>query len=41
MSADGGKTWTNIDKLNWNAVQAKGKKAVWAVGASGLVAVMK
>ncbi|MEQ1605479.1 MAG: glycosyl hydrolase [Pyrinomonadaceae bacterium] len=41
MSTDGGKTWTNIDKLNWNAVQAKGKKAVWAVGASGLVAVMK
>ncbi len=41
MSVDGGKTWTNIDKLNWNAVQAKGKKAIWAVGASGLVAVMK
>ena len=41
MSTDGGKTWTNIDKLNYNSVQAKGKKAVWAVGASGLVAVMK
>ena len=38
MSTDGGKTWTNIDKLNYNAVQAKGKKAVWAVGVSGLVA---
>ncbi len=38
ISADGGKTWKNIDAENYNAVQAKGKKAVWAVGANGLVA---
>jgi len=41
MSVDGGKTWTNIDKINYNSVQAKGKKAVWAVGATGYVAAMK
>ncbi len=38
LSTDGGKTWTNLDKENYNAVQAKGKNAVWAVGANGLVA---
>ena len=38
MSVDGGKTWTNLDKVNYNAVQAKGKKAVWAVGPTGYVA---
>jgi photosystem II stability/assembly factor-like uncharacterized protein len=38
ISNDGGKTWTNLDKENYNAVQAKGKNAVWAVGANGLVA---
>lgn len=38
VSYDGGKTWKNLDKENYNAVQAKGKKAVWAVGANGLVA---
>lgn len=41
ISADGGKTWTNIDTVNYNAVQAKGRKAVWAVGPAGYVAVMK
>ncbi len=41
ISTDGGKTWRNIDKINYNAVQAKGNKAVWAVGASGVVAMMK
>lgn len=41
MSSDGGKTWKNIDSVNYNSVQARGKKAVWAVGASGHVAVMK
>ena len=41
MSTDGGQTWTNLDKINYNAVQAKGKKAIWAVGASGYVATMK
>jgi len=38
LSGDGGKTWRNLDKENYNAVQAKGKNAIWAVGASGLVA---
>ena len=37
LSKDGGKTWTNLDKENYNAVQTKGKKAIWAVGANGLV----
>ncbi len=38
LSTDGGKTWKNLDKENYNAVQAKGKNAIWAVGANGLVA---
>jgi len=38
LSTDGGKTWKNLDKESYNAVAAKGKKAVWAVGAGGLVA---
>jgi hypothetical protein len=38
ISIDGGKTWTNIDKENYNAVQSKGLKSVWVVGANGLVA---
>lgn len=38
ISKDGGKTWRNLDQENYNAVQAKGKNAVWAVGANGLVA---
>lgn len=38
ISTDGGKTWKNLDKENYNAVQAKGKKAIWAVGPRGLVA---
>jgi len=38
FSADGGKTWQNLDKENYNAVAAQGKRAIWAVGASGLVA---
>jgi photosystem II stability/assembly factor-like uncharacterized protein len=42
-SADGGKNWTNFKTPNFsdkdfNAVQAKGKNAIWAVGANGLVA---
>lgn len=40
-SLDGGKTWKNIDKLNYNAVQAKGRNAIWAVGPSGYVAVIE
>ncbi len=38
ISRDGGRTWTNLDRENYNAVAAKGKRAVWAVGANGLVA---
>ncbi|HEY0429911.1 MAG TPA: YCF48-related protein [Pyrinomonadaceae bacterium] len=38
LSTDGGKIWTNLDKENYNAVAARGKNAVWAVGANGLVA---
>jgi len=38
ISRDAGKTWTNLDKENYNAVQAKGRNAIWAVGASGIVA---
>lgn len=37
ISTDGGKTWKNLDKENYNAVRAK-DKIVWAVGADGLVA---
>lgn len=37
LSTDSGKTWKNLDKENYNAVQAKGKNAIWAVGANGLV----
>ncbi len=37
ISYDGGKTWKNLDMENYNAVQSKGKNAVWAVGANGLV----
>lgn len=38
LSTDGGKTWKNLDNENYNAVSAKGKNAIWAVGANGLVA---
>lgn len=37
ISSDGGKTWKNLDKENYNSIAAKGKNAVWAVGANGLV----
>ncbi len=37
ISFDGGKIWKNLDKENYNAVQSKGKNAIWAVGAGGLV----
>ncbi|MFZ1700752.1 MAG: hypothetical protein WBO10_03575 [Pyrinomonadaceae bacterium] len=40
-SLDGGKTWESLDNLNYNSVQAKGKKAIWAVGPKGWVAVLK
>lgn len=38
VSKDGGKTWAEIDKENYNAVQTKGENAIWAVGANGLIA---
>jgi photosystem II stability/assembly factor-like uncharacterized protein len=38
ISNDGGKRWKNLDKENYNSVQSKGKNAIWAVGANGLVA---
>jgi len=41
MSSDGGKTWKNIDKASYNAVQTKGKNVIWAVGDKGMVAKMK
>jgi photosystem II stability/assembly factor-like uncharacterized protein len=41
ISNNGGKTWTKIGKEDLNAVAAKGKKAVWAVGPKGMVAKLK
>ena len=41
ISSDGGKTWTNLDKFDYNALQAYGKRAIWAVGPKGHVAKMK
>ena len=38
LSNDGGRTWKNLDKENYNSVAAKGKNSIWAVGANGLVA---
>lgn len=38
ISIDGGKIWKNLDRENYNAVAAKGEKAVWAVGANGTIA---
>lgn len=38
ISRDVGKTWTNLDKENYNAVDAKGSNSIWAVGANGIVA---
>jgi photosystem II stability/assembly factor-like uncharacterized protein len=41
ISLDGGKTWKKVGNEDLNAVAVKGKKAVWAVGAKGMVAKMK
>lgn len=38
ISTDAGKTWSNLDQINYNAVHAKGKNAVWGVGATGYIA---
>lgn len=41
ISYDRGGKWTRLDKENYNAVQAKGRKAVWAVGPKGLVSKLQ
>ncbi len=38
ISYDGGKTWKNLDKENYNSVAARGKTSIWAVGPKGFVA---
>ncbi len=38
ISKNGGKTWKNLDQESYNAIQSKGKNAIWAIGAKGLVA---
>jgi photosystem II stability/assembly factor-like uncharacterized protein len=38
ISTDGGKSWKNLDRENYNAVAARGRRAVWAVGPKGHVA---
>jgi photosystem II stability/assembly factor-like uncharacterized protein len=38
ISTDGGKTWKNLDKENYNAVQSLGANSTWAVGPQGMVA---
>jgi hypothetical protein len=37
MSTDGGETWRRIGTEDLNAVAARGKNAVWAVGPKGVV----
>ncbi len=37
ISLDGGRTWSKIGSENLNAVAAKGKRSVWAVGPGGSV----
>ena len=41
ISADGGRTWQALDEANYNVVQARGKKAVWAAGPKGLIAKLE
>ena len=41
LSQDRGATWKKIGSEDLNAVAAKGKKAVWAVGAKGIVVKLK
>ncbi|PYS86424.1 MAG: glycosyl hydrolase [Acidobacteria bacterium] len=41
VSSDSGKTWKKIGSEDLNAVAAKGKNAVWAVGPKGMVAKLK
>jgi photosystem II stability/assembly factor-like uncharacterized protein len=37
VTLGGGKTWNRVGKEDLNAVQAKGGRSIWAVGAKGLV----
>lgn len=41
LTTDGGETWKKIGEENLNAVAAKGKKSVWAVGPKGMVVKLK
>ncbi len=41
ISRDGGKTWRSVGSEDLNAVAARGKRSVWAVGPKGLVVRMK
>ncbi len=41
LSTNGGRTWKKIGSENLNAVAARNKNSVWAVGAGGLVVKMK
>lgn len=41
ITRNGGKSWKQIDKGDYNSVQAQGKKAVWAVGPNGTVSRLK
>jgi photosystem II stability/assembly factor-like uncharacterized protein len=41
MSTDGGERWKKIGSEDLNSVQAKGGRAVWAVGPKGLVVKLK
>ncbi len=41
ISFDGGKNWKTVGNEDLNAVAARGKKAVWAVGPKGMVAKLK
>jgi len=41
LSSDAGRSWQKIGNENLNAVQAKGRTAVWAAGPNGLVVKLK
>ncbi len=41
ISRDGGTTWRSVGSEDLNAVAARGKRSVWAVGPKGLVVRMK
>lgn len=41
ITRNGGKTWKKMGNEDLNAVAAKGKRAVWAVGPKGMVVKMK